>query len=116
MSEIINTQQALEQAAGNEELAKELFGMLVKELPELEEKLKAAIANQDMQACWDHAHKIYGSTAYCGVPALRVTAQAMENCVKTGNIGAIEENFVALNQAIKQILELAPQKLKQAWS
>jgi two-component system sensor histidine kinase BarA len=115
MTEVIDYQLALEQAAGNEELAKELFEMLLKELPVLKQKLSIAIKENDLQGCWDHAHKIYGSTAYCGVPALRDAAQVMESAVKNENMGQIEANFTALSTEIERLIEQGRQALATDW-
>ena len=82
MSEIFNKQQALEQAGDDPTLAKDLLQMLFAELPELLEKLKQAHSDNDHTALWDHTHKIHGSTAYCGVPALRAAAHSMEQLIK----------------------------------
>lgn len=82
MTEIFNKQQALEQAGDDPALAKDLLQMLFAELPELLDKLKQALADKDNTAIWDHAHKIHGSTAYCGVPALRAAAHSMEQLIK----------------------------------
>ncbi len=115
MTNVIDYQLALEQAAGDERLAKELFEMLLNELPTLKEKLGSAIRSNDLQGCWDHAHKIYGSTAYCGVPALRTAAQAMESVVKDKDMGQIEGNFTALSTAIECLLEQGHQALMANW-
>ena len=115
MNEVINYRIALEQADGNEELAKELFQMLIKELPELRQRLTIAIKENDLQGCWDHAHKIYGSTAYCGVPALREAAQVMEAAVKEEDMGRIEENFTALETEIERLLETGKEALTANW-
>ena len=82
MNEIFNKQQALEQAGDDPALAKDLLQMLLAELPELLAKLRQALADNDHQALWDHAHKIHGSTAYCGVPALKAAARDMEHLIK----------------------------------
>lgn len=89
MGIIFDKQQALEQAGDDPALAKELFQMLIAELPELLAKLKQALADDDHTALWDHAHKIHGSTAYCGVPALRTAAHDMEQLIKQ----ELVENF-----------------------
>lgn len=115
MTEVIDYHLALEQAAGNQELAKELFEMLLKELPILKQKLNIAIKENDLQGCWDHAHKIHGSTAYCGVPALKAAAQVMELAVKDENMEKIEANFSALSMEIERLLEQGDQALATDW-
>jgi len=82
MTELFNKQQAIEQAGDDPVLAKDLMQMLIAELPELLAKLRQALADKDHTALWDHAHKIHGSTAYCGVPALKAAAHELEQLIK----------------------------------
>ncbi|MGD8783009.1 MAG: Hpt domain-containing protein [Thioalkalispiraceae bacterium] len=116
MTKVIDYQLALEQSEGSEELAKELFSMLLTELPGLQQKLNLAVKENDLQACWDHAHKIYGSTSYCGVPALREAAQIMEEAVKDADLGKVEENFTALSAEIERLLEQGQPALADSWT
>jgi two-component system sensor histidine kinase BarA len=115
MTDVLNIQLSLEQAAGNEDLAKELFGMLLKELPDLRKMLTIAIRENDLQGCWDHAHRIYGSTAYCGVPALREAARQMETSVKAEDMKQIQENFSQLSREIERVIEHGKQALTKNW-
>jgi two-component system sensor histidine kinase BarA len=115
MDESIDITLALEQAAGNEPLAKELFGMLITELPELNGKLAQAITERNTTAMWDHAHKIYGATAYCGVPALRTAAKAMEAAIKTVDETRIAQHYVELNREIGQLVKIGPDWLTKTW-
>lgn len=110
MAEIFNKQQALEQAGDDPALAKDLLQMLLAELPELLTKLRQALADNDHTALWDHAHKIHGSTAYCGVPALKAAAHDMEQLIKQAlvadyfagveRIGSEIERLVSNGEAI----------------
>lgn len=115
MTSPIDYKIALEQAGGNEALAKELFGMLMQELPELHQKLGAAIAAQQQTACWDHSHRIYGSTAYCGVPDLAVAAKNMEDAVKTDDFALMQNKYQILTTEVERIMQAAPQLLQETW-
>lgn len=115
MTKVVDYMQAIEKAGGNADLAKELFGMLLNELPQLCNRLQEAIERQDLQATWDHAHKIYGSTAYCGVPILRNAASLMETAVKKQELTTIRAQFQVLEEAIQQLLTEGPLHLQQAW-
>ena len=115
MTNIVDYAEAIDKAGGNTELAKELFGMLLQELPQLREKLQNAIAQDDLQAIWNHAHKIYGSTAYCGVPMLRQAASVMETTVRAKERDAIRLEFEKLDIAIQQLLQQGPALLTQHW-
>jgi two-component system sensor histidine kinase BarA len=116
MDKVIDTELALEQAAGNEQLAKELFQMLLTELPELLGKLQSAVHANDSQAIWDHAHKIYGSTAYCGVPALRTVAQKLESDIKAQDTNAIQSQTRLLADEVQRLLASGKEYLQRSWS
>jgi len=110
MTTLVDYAEAIDKAGGNVELAKELLGMLLQELPTLRDQLQQAIERADLQATWDHVHKIYGSTAYCGVPALRMVAGAMESAVKGQQLAVIQSQFIELDAAIQ-----GPGHLAEAW-
>jgi two-component system sensor histidine kinase BarA len=116
MDSILDKQQALEKAGGQASLAKELFGMLLKELPDLKQlMIDAYHANSDKDF-WDHVHKIHGSTAYCGVPALRASSKALEDAIKSGQ--TFEEMHAGMNQlqqAIEDVLDIGPAELESDW-
>ncbi len=114
MSEILDIPYAIEQAGGNPELAKELFTMLLNDLPVLRDKLNQAFADSDSQALWDHTHKIHGSTAYCGVPALREAARRLEGAIKQ-QAEDLTTEIETLNQAILELLESGAAALERDW-
>jgi len=113
MSEIFDKQQALEQAGDDPELASELFTMLLKELPELREKLQLAYAQMDYEAMWNHAHKIHGSTAYCGVPLLKAAAHALEAVIKQKDADALNEKINQVSSEIDDIIRQQESCLQQ---
>ncbi|MDZ7663123.1 Hpt domain-containing protein [Thiohalophilus sp.] len=113
---ILDKDQALEQAGGSESLARELFGMLLDDLPVLQQQLQQALADKRAEAMWNHAHKLYGSTAYCGVPALREAARAMEECIKQQNEAELTVCFARLSAEIDNLLEQGPQLAEGPWA
>ena len=115
MTDVVNYSEALERAGGNTELAKELFAMLLQELPPLREQLRTAIAAQDLAACWDPAHKLYGSTAYCAVPMLAQSAQATEAAIKAQDLEAVRTQFAELEAAIDTLLNTGHAHLQADW-
>jgi len=113
--QVVDYAEAIDKAGGNAGLAKELFGMLLQELPGLRDKLARAVESGDLQACWDHAHKIYGSTAYCGVPQLGQAAAALEAAIKAGDSTALSGKFSVVEAAIERLLHEGPDHLEQPW-
>jgi two-component system sensor histidine kinase BarA len=114
MLPMLDISYAIEQAGGNPDLAKELFTMLLKELPEQKHKLNQAFNEGDEQGLWDHAHKIYGSTSYCGVPALQKAAKALEESIKTKGNDTLDK-IQSVNKAIDELLIDGPTALDQEW-
>ena len=114
MPEMLDISQAIEQAGGNPDLAKELFTMLLKELPDQKEKLNQAFAKGDNQAIWNHSHKLYGSTAYCGVPALRKAAKELEEAIKA-QTDDVSNKIQEVNKAIDDLLVDGQTVLEQDW-
>lgn len=115
MTNVVDYAEAIEKAGGNVELAKELFGMLLQELPAVREQLKLAIEEENQQAMWDHAHKLFGSTAYCGVPQLRNAASEMEVAIKGEELSLIKARFTSLNEAIEDLVAQGPVHLDKDW-
>ena len=102
---LLDKKQALEQAGNNQELACDLFNMLLQELPVLQDQLAQALDSGEPAAMWDPAHKLYGSTAYCGVPALREAARAMEECIKQQQADQLQNCFEHLSREIARLQE-----------
>jgi len=94
--DIFNENAALEKAGGNAELMRELLAMLVNELPTSVATLEQALQQEGKDTQSELAHKLKGSTAYCGVPALQEAATVLEQAIKTG-----QGDTAALLHAVK---------------
>ena len=114
MSKMLDIPHAIEQAGGNPDLARELFSMLLQELPDLKHNLNLAFTQADNQGLWEHAHKIHGSTAYCGVPVLQQATRDLENSIKA-QTNDLADKIQHLNQAIDELLASGPAMLDQDW-
>lgn len=95
---------ALKQAGGNPELAKELFEMLIKDLPVSQQAVNLAHGNLDKDAFWNAVHKIHGGTAYCGVPDLKQACKSLEDEIKKTYPSV--ETDTALTKLDKEIVRL----------
>lgn len=116
MEPVLDIAIAIEKAGGKSDLAKELFAMLLNELPELKNLMNMAYQANDPQGFWDHTHKIHGSTAYCGVPALRAAAKALENDIKADkSFAEMERNLNLVNKTIEDILVVGKAELEREW-
>lgn len=81
-TKILDWALAKQRANNNEALAKELFGMLIKELPQHQRELLQAGKNRDLDTLKMITHKIHGACCYCGVPALHNDIAKLETALK----------------------------------
>lgn len=112
---VFDARLALEQAGGNQALAKELMSMLLQDLPLQQACLIAAIEAGNTAAMWEHAHKLYGSTAYCGVPALRAACKTLETAIKAVDHARISSSYAGVATAIADLLGQAEAWLARDW-
>jgi two-component system sensor histidine kinase BarA len=82
---VYDKELSLQLAGGKADLAEQMLGMLLKELPHLCEQANDAAATNDADALFRSVHKINGSTRYCGVPALGQAADQLESLIKSGS-------------------------------
>jgi two-component system sensor histidine kinase BarA len=82
---VYDKELSLQLAGGKADLAEQMLGMLLEELPKLCEQANVAAAANDTDALFRSVHKINGSTRYCGVPALGNAADQLELLIKAGN-------------------------------
>ncbi len=107
---VIDRDLALERAGGSLDLAQELFGMLLKELPYFRATLSSCHAAGDLQALQESVHKLNGSATYCGVPALKRAADSLESRLKRGD-SDIAGDFTILLAEIDRVQREAHQGL-----
>jgi len=78
-------QLALKQAAGKEDLAKEMLGMLINEFSGMRTTVNQAIeGNTDPQVFSQAIHKFHGGCSYSGVPKLKNISGLIEQELKKG--------------------------------
>jgi two-component system sensor histidine kinase BarA len=80
-NDIFDKQLGIKLAGGNEQLADELFPMLISELATHRENLLTAQQENSTDDLKKHIHKLHGGTKYCGVPNLMAAASNFENII-----------------------------------
>jgi two-component system sensor histidine kinase BarA len=103
--DIIDWDLAIERAGGKKELAKELFELLVKTLPQHQNELKVAFEDNDFDALHTAAHKLHSATCYCGTPRLKQAAKNLEELAKTTKTTEIKESYDKLCNEIIAVLK-----------
>ncbi|USH02931.1 two-component sensor histidine kinase BarA [Grimontia kaedaensis] len=102
---------AMKQAAGKEDLARDMLQMLVRSFDEVEEKVHLALKDSqtDLSAV---IHKLHGSCAYSGVPRLKNLCHELETQLKKGaTVEDIEPELFELLDEIQNIREQSPHYL-----
>ncbi|WP_250654833.1 response regulator [Alkalimarinus coralli] len=89
-------------AAGKNDLAEELFSMLLEHLVSDIEAIQTLYEDGDHEALLERVHKLHGATRYCGVPELQAAAEKMETTLKRKN-GDLEARYEDLIEAIEQV-------------
>lgn len=104
---VIDQDLALQRAGGNAQLAAELFSMLLQELPQQRSAVEAALAAGDYPALQQLVHKLNGSATYCGVPALKAAADALETSLKRGETAHAAGGVASILEEIDRVLHQA---------
>ena len=118
--EIFDNRTAITQAGGNTELARELFTILLEELPEHRVNIQRALNSyqsnpENCNILWDTVHKLHGATAYLGVPALRNSCKELEDHIKQHHHKDIEDAIAQLLQQIDKLSVVGGEILSQNW-
>ncbi len=88
---------ATKRSNDNHELAKELFGLLQRDLPTNKKNIETAYAENDVDTLVNTLHAMNGSCCYCGVPSL-------ENMVKTLETQVRESSMIFSKDQLDQLL------------
>ncbi|PCE68976.1 two-component sensor histidine kinase BarA [Salinivibrio sp. YCSC6] len=109
----LDWQRALSQAAGKEDLAKEMLEMLIASFAGVKTIVEHALAGTcSTEDLWQAIHKLHGSCAYSGVPQLKALCHELETQLKAGaDIDTVEPELLELQDEIAHIEQLAPQYL-----
>jgi len=81
---IYDHEHALSVAGGSEALAEKMFSALKVELPKQLNQMQKQAAEDNCDELWNTAHRMHGSTAVCGVPALNQAVAILEQAIKKG--------------------------------
>jgi len=108
----IDWQLAKKLAADNMELAKDLFFMLLNDLPETKKHINAAFAANNLQELRNHVHKLHGGCCYVGVPKLKHLAKSLEIAIINLDTEQIKSLLLELNDEITVVLSTDVNEIK----
>ncbi|HCH40895.1 MAG TPA: two-component sensor histidine kinase BarA, partial [Enterobacter sp.] len=93
----LDWQLALRQAAGKNDLAREMLQMLVAFLPEIRNKVEEQLVGENPEDLVGAIHKLHGSCGYSGVPRLKNLCQLLEQQLRSGTPeNELEPEFLEL--------------------
>jgi len=115
MTKTLDIKKSIKAANGNITLAKELFTMLLNDLAVKEEQLNSCIKENDFNSLEELAHKLFGATAYCVAPELRMATERLEQTLKFKQNTELELLINNLQKVIKEILSEGPSILRLDW-
>ncbi len=101
----IDTDQALELAGGNKELADELYTMFINDLPNMKQKLIDAFEKNDLSQIEEEAHKIHGAASCCAVFQIKDAANNLEKATIRSKTEEIPQHYQLLLGTIDQMLD-----------
>jgi two-component system sensor histidine kinase BarA len=100
----IDTDQALQFAGGNKELANELYNMFIEDLPNMKNKLINAFEKNDLLLIEEEAHKIHGAASCCAIFQIKDAANNLEKATIRSKTEEIPQYYQILLGTIDQML------------
>lgn len=91
---------------GEIELARNLIGQFVAELPEIQTAINQSLQQQDTQGAAEHIHKLLGACCYCGVPNLKATLSRFEKMLRNHPQISYSELQEEFNREVEAILHM----------
>ncbi|GAB6040643.1 response regulator [Endothiovibrio diazotrophicus] len=95
---------AMKLAGGRRPLAERLIEMLLSDLDVRRERIDEAFRRGDHADLLERVHKLHGSAAHCGTPALRHAAGVLEAQLSAGGEASVEALVAALDHEIERLL------------
>lgn len=115
MTKIFDIQQTIISANGNTTLAKDLFKMLLDDIDIRYQQIQSSFKENNYQVLAEHAHKLYGATAYCIVPRLREATRLLDEALSANELTQLEQLVSNVLNEIKQLMQSGEDYLQQDW-
>ena len=102
----IDATMGVERAFGQADVWRTILDMLVKDLPASMASIEDAYAGQDLEELRKAAHKLHGSSSYCGVPALQNAVKNLELACMKNEPEQIGQWLATLREAATTLQEM----------
>ncbi|OGT98381.1 MAG: hypothetical protein A2298_02270, partial [Gammaproteobacteria bacterium RIFOXYB2_FULL_38_6] len=84
-------------------LVKQLFKLLVAELPEVQTSILKAYKENDMKTLAERVHKLHGSCCYCILPKLTPLVKKLDAQFQKKNYEELDANIKKLLEEIQRV-------------
>ncbi|MES9844916.1 MAG: response regulator [Candidatus Sedimenticola sp. PURPLELP] len=98
--------EALRIAGGRKELADEMFQRLLLDIESMGQELKENLEKKDWDELKESAHRLHGSAAVCGVPALKKHVAELEFAAKQRELDKAVNSLAMVEQETKSLFDL----------
>lgn len=107
---MVDEQLAIDRAGGSLELARELFGMLEREIPVYIDQVSQLYQGNRLTDLIQIVHKINGGAAYCGAPALKAAADGFEKSLKNRDSDDYPAAYSLLLHELTRLIDHPPNR------
>jgi two-component system sensor histidine kinase BarA len=101
---IIDWESATRLAGNKRDIAEEILGMLIKNLPQ---DIAAINESWEEKNYWEmskHLHKLHGALCYCGLPRLKTVVAQLEMDIKKDLLDGVPMMVDVLNDEVKLLM------------
>jgi len=102
-TESIDIKLSLDLAANNESLLKQIFEILLREIPHHKDQLSNAVQQQDYAKLSMIAHKIHGTTCYACLPRLKSQVELIQQQLAQESYSLLETTVDAMIEELEQV-------------
>jgi len=95
---------AIRKAAGSAQLAEQLYNSFLGELPGHLSEMQQLLERGDPEALWQSGHRLQGSAALCGVPALHQSLVDFQGTLRSGGLDASRSHWQRVWAAAQRLL------------
>ena len=102
---VYDHEHALSVAGGSNDLADKMLSAVKCELPKQLDYMQKQAAAGNYDELWNIAHRMHGSTAICGVPALNQAVALLEQAIKEGSNEEKHHHLERVTNEIQRVLK-----------
>ncbi|MCM2678827.1 two-component sensor histidine kinase BarA [Echinimonas agarilytica] len=112
---LVDWPQALIQAGGRTELAKEMLSLLIASLPDSQRAINQAWLTKNLDELKAQVHRLHGACCYAGVPRLKQAAEQLETELKNSSaVSEAEPEYFELDDLLEQLISNPPNGLQDS--